>query len=66
MENKIFTMSKDGKSEYCCNIVRVGELKPIEGSDFLAQVFIGDASLVVRKDQVHEGELYFYISNECN
>ena len=65
MENKIFTMSKDGKSEYCCNVVRVGELKPIEGSDFLAQVFIGDASLVVRKDQVHEGELYFYISNEC-
>lgn len=65
MGNKIFTMSKDGKSEYCANVVRVGELKPIDGSDFLAQTYIGDASLVVRKDQVHEGQLLFYISNEC-
>lgn len=61
----IFEMSKDGKSEYCCNVVRVGEMKPIEGSDFLAQTFIGDASLVIRKDIVHEGDLLFYVSNEC-
>lgn len=65
MGDKIFTMSKDGKSEYCANVVRLGELIPIEGSDFLAQTYIGDASLVVRKDQVHEGQFYFYISNEC-
>ena len=58
-------MSKNGKSEYCCNVVKVGELNPIEGSDFLAQTFIGDASLVVRKDMVKEGDLLFYVSNEC-
>lgn len=65
MANKIFEMSKDGKSEYCVDVVRVGELIPIEGSDFLAQTFIGDASIVVRKDLVSEGQLLFYVSNEC-
>lgn len=35
MEN-IFTMSPTGKSEYCCNIVKVAEIKPVEGSDFWA------------------------------
>ena len=65
MANKIFEMSKNGKSEYCVDIVRVGELIPIEGSDFLAQTFIGDASIVVRKDLVSEGQLLFYVSNEC-
>lgn len=65
MSNKIFEMSKDGKSEYCIDVVRIGKLIPIEGSDFLAQTYIGDASLVVRKDLVSEGSLCFYISNEC-
>lgn len=58
-------MSKDGKEEYSATVVRVGELKPIEGSDFLVQTYIGDASIVVRKDEVNEGDLMFYVSNEC-
>ena len=62
--NKIFTMSPEGKSEYCCNIVQIGEVKPIENSDFLGQVMIYDKSIVVRKDQVKEGMLMFYASNE--
>ena len=65
METKIFEMSKDGKSEYSVTVVKVGTLTPIEGSDFLAQTYIGDASLVVRKDQVSEGQVLFYASNEC-
>lgn len=65
MEKNIFEMSKDGKSEYCIDVIKVGTLTPIEGSDFLAQTFIGDASIVVRKDQVNEGDLLFYASNEC-
>lgn len=65
MEKNIFEMSKDGKSEYCIDVIKVGTLTPIEGSDFLAQTFIGDASIVVRKDQVKEGDLLFYASNEC-
>lgn len=65
MAKNIFEMSKDGKSEYCIDVIKVGTLTPIEGSDFLAQTFIGDASIVVRKDQVKEGDLLFYASNEC-
>lgn len=65
MVKNIFKMSKDGKSEYCINVIKVASLIPIEGSDFLAQTFIGDASIVVRKDQVKEGDLLFYASNEC-
>ena len=61
---KLFTMSPDGKSEYCCNVVKIGEVKPIENSDFLGQVMIYDKSIVVRKDQVKEGMLMFYASNE--
>lgn len=65
MAKNIFEMSDNGKSEYCINVVKIGTLTPIEGSDFLAQTFIGDASVVVRKDQIFEGSLYFYASNEC-
>ena len=61
----IFTTSDSFKSEYCIDVIKVGTLTPIEGSDFLAQTFIGDASIVVRKDQVKEGDLLFYASNEC-
>lgn len=61
----ILTMSKEGKSEYCCDVVQIGTVKPIEGSDFLAETLINGQSVVVRKDQVKEGELYFYASNEC-
>lgn len=63
--NKLFTMSESGKSEYCCNAVKIGEVKPIEGSDFLGQTFVNGASIVVRKDQVKEGDILFYASNEC-
>ena len=62
---RILSKSENLKQEYCCSIIKVGTLKPIEGSDFLAQTFIGDASIVVRKDQVNEGDLMFYASNEC-
>ena len=65
MENKIFTMSEDGKSEYCCNVVRIGEILPIEGADRIGQTFVNvSESIVVRKDQVKEGDLLFYASNE--
>lgn len=65
MSKDIFKMSKDGKSEYCCNVVRIGEVTPIEGSDFLVQTVINGDSIVVRKDEVKEGDLMLYASNEC-
>jgi hypothetical protein len=52
-------------SEYCCTIVRIGEIKPIEGSDFLGQVMVEGRNIVVRKDEVKENDIMFYVQNEC-
>ena len=64
MANKILSSSDSMKSEYCCSVVKIGELKPIEGSDFLAETIVRGTQIVVRKDQVHEGDIMFYAENE--
>ena len=64
MSNKVFSVSDSMKSEYCCSVVKIGELKPIEGSDFLAETIVRGTQIVVRKDQVHEGDVMFYAENE--
>lgn len=51
MANRHFTASEGMKSEYCCQVVRIGELKPIEGSDFLAETVVAGNTMVVRKDE---------------
>ena len=61
----MLTKSETFKQEYCCTIVRIGNVEPIENSDFLAQVLVEGRTIVVRKDQVHEGDVMFYVSNEC-
>lgn len=63
-DKKIFTQSDGFKSEYSCAVVRVGELTPIEGSDFLAKTDIFGTQIVVRKDQVKTGDIMFYAANE--
>ena len=60
----ILTSSKDISHEYCASIIRVGEMKPIEGSDYLAQVIVEGYSVVVRKDEVKPGDIMFYAANE--
>ena len=64
MENKVFTKSDTFKSEYSCAVVRVPELIPVEGSDFLAKTDIFGTQIVVRKDQVKEGDIMIYAANE--
>lgn len=46
------TLSKSEtmSTEYCCTIVQIGEVKPIEGSDFLGVVMVEGREIVVRKD----------------
>jgi len=63
-KRNVFTKSDDFKSEYSCAVVRVGELTPIEGSDFLARTDIFGTQIVVRKDQVKTGDLMIYAANE--
>lgn len=65
MEKKnVFTKSENFKSEYSCAVVKVGELTPIEGSDFLAKTLVLGTQIVIRKDLVHEGDTLIYAANE--
>lgn len=63
-KNKIFTASEGMKTEYCAQVVRIGELKPIEGSDFLAETLVSGTSMVVRKDEMKTGDYAIYCKNE--
>ena len=61
---KFFSLSDKASSEYCCCVVRIGEVKPIENSDFLATTDVYGTQVVVRKDQVKQGDIMFYAMNE--
>lgn len=64
MANNIFTKSDFFKDEYCCSLIKVGEVKPIEGKDKIGYTLVNGETIVVRKDQVKEGDVLFYASNE--
>ena len=61
----LLSQSKDMSHEYCATVVQLGELTPIEGTDFLATVMVEGLEIVVRKDRVKEGDVMIYVSNEC-
>lgn len=61
---EILSSSEHINHEYCCTVVRIGDVKPIEGSDFLGQTLVNGLSIVVRKDLVKEGDIMFYAANE--
>lgn len=61
---ELVSQSKEISHEYCCTVVKIGEVKPIEGSDFLGQTLVNGLSIVVRKDMVKEGDYMFYAANE--
>ena len=60
----MFSKSNFFKSEYCCSIIKVGEVKPIEGKDKIGYTLVNGETIVVRKDMVKEGDVLFYASNE--
>lgn len=64
MANNIFTKSDFFKSEYCCSIIKIGEVKPIEGKDKIGYTLVNGETIVVRKDIVKEGDVLCYASNE--
>ena len=64
MANNIFTKSDSFKSEYCCSIIKISEVKPIEGKDKIGYTLVNGETIVVRKDQVKEGDVLCYASNE--
>lgn len=61
----MFTKSENFKEEYCAQIVKIGELIPIENSDFLVKTVINDAyDVVVGKNDVKEGDIMVYAKLE--
>ena len=63
MEN-LLTKSDSFKEEYCCSVVRIPELIPIENSDFLVKTNILGTQIVLNKTTVNEGDIMFYAANE--
>lgn len=59
------TSSENISHEYCCTIVKIGEIKPIEGADKIVQTEVEGRTIVIGKDEVNEGDVMFYVSNEC-
>ena len=64
MKNEIFTKSGNFCTEYCCTIVKMGEIKPIEGKDRIGYTMVNGETIVIRKDMVKEGDTLIYASNE--
>ena len=60
MSQKVFTQSKNFREEYSALICRVGKVTPLENSDFLASVSMSGFDIIVRKDQVSEGDIKIY------
>ena len=63
-KNVFFTASADMKEEYCAKIVRLGELKPVEGADRLVYTIVDGFSIVLEKGSFEEGEAVIYCLNE--
>ena len=57
--------SKNFTEEYCCSVVRVGALEDVGNSDNLKKTTINGELIVVNKNDVKEGDVMLYISNEC-
>lgn len=63
-QDNFFTKSEHFEQEYSIQVVRVGEVKPIEGKDKIGYIIINGFSLVVDKNEIHEGDIVFYALNE--
>lgn len=61
----VISKSENMSTEYCCTIVKIGEVTPIKNSDFLGSTIVEGRTIVVRKDKVKSGDIMFYVSNEC-
>ena len=64
MKKEMLLKSDKFTSEYCCSIVKISEVKPIDGKDKIGYTLVNGETIVVRKDQVKEGDILFYASNE--
>jgi hypothetical protein len=52
--------SKNFIEEYSATVVKIEDIVPIEGSDFLGTTVVAGYDIVVRKDQVKKGDIMIY------
>ena len=64
MAKNAFTQSENIKEEYCASIIRVGEVTPVENSDFLVKTIIGGFPIVCNKADIKSGDVVIYCKNE--
>lgn len=64
MKDITLSTSEKMSKEYCATVVKLGTVAPVEGSDFLGYTLVEGFPIVVRKDQVKEGDLMIYCQNE--
>lgn len=62
MEN-LFTQSEEMSHEYCCTIVRIEDIIPIEGARTVAQTEVNGRTIVVGNN-TKKGDIMFYCSNQ--
>ena len=60
----MLSQSKDMSHEYCCTIVRLGQILPIEGANTVAKTLVNGREIVIGKN-CKEGDIMCYVSNEC-
>lgn len=63
MENKFFTKSENMSQEYCCTVVRLGEILEIPGANTVAKTLVNGRTIVIGKDH-KQGDVMIYCSNE--
>lgn len=64
MNSNLLSQSETMSHEYCCTIVKLGEIIPIEGANTVAKTLVNGREIVIDKDR-KEGDLMCYVSNEC-
>lgn len=62
-KNKFFTQSEKMSQEYCCTIVRLGEILEIPGANTVAKTLVNGRTIVIGKDH-KPGDVMIYCSNE--
>jgi hypothetical protein len=63
MIEKILTCSDKMSKEYCCTVVKLGEIQEIPGANTVAKTLVNGRTIVIGKEH-KEGEIMLYCSNE--
>lgn len=55
---------KDCSLEYCASIIKINSLEPVENSQNLVRTIVGDKPILIRKNEIKEGDILIYLPIE--